>query len=410
MLRLLAELRAILVMLNSDRTLQGILDYLVAEGRGLLEAQACVLYHHQPDQQRVVLEASSGLPDDIPPMTELPLLAGGGLGHETLDRLILSSEPLGVDDLDAEGLVRAATHPAVPEAARSWCVALGRRYRSLLSVPLVMKDAAYGTLGFYFEARRAVLPTDLSMAVTFGSQAALAIENAQLRLRAEHAAVLQERSRLARDLHDSVTQSLYSLTLLAEAARRLAASGDLAQVEQATTRLGEIGQQALKEMRLLVYELRPTVLRREGLVRALSQRLETVERRAGVDAQLVVEGQLELLPALEEQLYHLIQEALNNALKHAAATAVTVHIRCTDGAPGQDRMLEVNVTDNGAGFDPESLDDGGLGLTSMRERVAKLGGQLTIRTHRGEGTSVGVALPVPSLPASPLMAREASHG
>ncbi len=391
--RLLAELRGILVVLNSDRTLQSILDYLVAEARDLLDAQACVLYRCDREAESLIVEARAGLPTSFPSMTELPLEPGGGLGNALLNGLVLNETPVGHPDLDTPEVASALEDAGVSSAVRAWFEALVASYKASLSIPLLIKESHYGSLCFYYTKPRVLSPHDMSVAVTFGSQAALAIENARLRLQAEQAAILQERSRLARDLHDSVTQSLYSLTLLAEAARRLAGAGDLPQVEQAITRLGDIGQQALKEMRLLVYELRPSVLRREGLVRALGHRLETVERRAGIEAHLIVEGQLALSPALEEQLYHLAQEALNNALKHAAATTVTVRIQELGGE------LRLSVSDNGRGFDPDRSEEGGIGLVSMRERVDRLGGHLTISTGAGQGTTVAVTLtPV----ASPL--------
>ena len=358
--RLLAQLRDILVVLNSDRTLQSILDYLVAEARELLDAQACVLYRCDKETENLMVEARAGLPADFPSIGELPLEPGGGLGNALLNGLVLNATPVGHPDLDTPELASVLADVSVSSVVHTWFAALLRSYQASLSVPLIIKESFYGSLGFYYAEPRVLSPHDMSLAVTFGSQAALAIENARLRLQAEQAAILQERSRLARDLHDSVTQSLYSLTLLAEAARRLAGAGDLPQVEQAITRLGEIGQQALKEMRLLVYELRPSVLRREGLVRALGHRLETVERRAGIEALLVVEGRPALSPGLEEQLYHLIQEALNNALKHAAATTVTVRIEERGGE------LQVSVSDNGRGFDPDRSEEGGIGLVSMR--------------------------------------------
>lgn len=201
--------------------------------------------------------------------------------------------------------------------------------------------------------------------------------------RLEQAAVAAERSRLARDLHDSVTQSLYSLTLLAEGWRRMATAGKLERVDELLAELGEISQQALREMRLLVYELRPPALEREGLLGALHQRLGAVEKRAGVDARLIAEEVVELPAPVEEGLYRVALEALNNALKHATATSVIVHIR-TDN-----ERVELEVVDNGRGFDPGTVDDrSGMGLISMRERMEKLGGSLTIRSTLGQGTSV----------------------
>jgi len=151
--------------------------------------------------------------------------------------------------------------------------------------------------------------------------------------------------------------------------------------------LGEISQQALKEMRLLVYELRPLVLRREGLAGALQQRLDAVEKRAGVDARLLVDGEVELPASVEEALYRIAQEALNNALKHAGASNVTVYVR------GHNGNVELEVVDDGAGFGLSAAsEDGGLGLTSMRERTETIGGELKVVSAPGEGTRVRVSL------------------
>jgi signal transduction histidine kinase len=209
-------------------------------------------------------------------------------------------------------------------------------------------------------------------------------------------AIAAERSRLARELHDSVTQSLYSLTLLAEAGQRMIQAEELQQIAGNQARLGEIAQQALQEMRLLVYELRPLALESEGLMGALEQRLETVERRAGIQARMLVDvdthqgqGQVELAPDLEEELYGIAQEALNNALKHARASRVVLSVGVTD------EFVTLEIADDGQGFDPADVrDTGGLGLVSMRERAEKIGGQLTIRSVPGEGASVTVTAPL----------------
>ena len=144
---------------------------------------------------------------------------------------------------------------------------------------------------------------------------------------AQAQAALEERQRLARELHDSVTQSLYSLTLLAEASRRTAQAGEVEKVVGNIARLGETAQQALKEMRLLVYELRPLALEQAGLADALQHRLDAVEKRAGINAQLRVELDVKLPPHVENALYRIAQEALNNSLKHAEANKVVVSLR-----------------------------------------------------------------------------------
>jgi PAS domain S-box-containing protein len=200
---------------------------------------------------------------------------------------------------------------------------------------------------------------------------------------AQAQAALEERQRLARELHDSVTQSLYSLTLLAEASRRTAQSGDVSKVVDNIARLGETAQQALKEMRLLVYELRPLALEQAGLADALQNRLDAVEKRAGVQAQLRVELNVELPAEVENTLYRVAQEALNNSLKHAEANKVVVSLRSSR------KQVEMEVVDNGRGFEVEApRDQGGLGLVSIRERVEALGGTWSISSRPGGGTRV----------------------
>jgi signal transduction histidine kinase/ligand-binding sensor domain-containing protein len=196
-------------------------------------------------------------------------------------------------------------------------------------------------------------------------------------------AVAAERSRLARDLHDSVTQSLYSLTLFSEAGLRQTQAGDIERAQEYLNRLRDIGLQALREMRLMVYQLRPLALEQEGLAAALQQRLDAVERRAGVDARLVVEGECQLCPEMEEELYRIVQEALNNVLKHANASTLRVNICFQEG------NVIFEVVDDGQGFDPQAASDaGGMGLLNMRERADKLGGVLTISSAPGAGTKV----------------------
>ena len=209
------------------------------------------------------------------------------------------------------------------------------------------------------------------------------------RKRAEEAqrelAILEERHRLAWELHDSVTQSLYSLSLIAEAGHISVSSGRTEGLQDDLARITEISQQAQKEMRLLIHELRPPILETEGLIGALHQRLDSVERRAGIEPRLLFEEPVELPLHLEENLYHIAQEALNNALRHASATSVTVKID-TKG-----NNLELEIEDNGRGFNPDTIvGKGGMGLTSMRERAEKVRGSLTIITVPGEGTKVKV--------------------
>jgi signal transduction histidine kinase/ligand-binding sensor domain-containing protein len=212
------------------------------------------------------------------------------------------------------------------------------------------------------------------------AQEALAQEQAK-------AAVTAERNRLARDLHDSVTQSLYSLTLFAEATRHEANEKGSKDIGRQVGQIGLITQQALKEMRLLVYELRPLELEKEGLIRALRRRIEAVEGRAGIEGRVIADEIDELPGEVEENFFRIAQEALNNTLKHASASSVTVSLR----KEGDEIVLAIE--DDGIGFDLERVrDQGGMGLVSIEERALEIGGTATIQSAPGVGTSVKVRI------------------
>lgn len=257
--------------------------------------------------------------------------------------------------------------------------------RPFVLLPLRAHGQVLGVLGIVGAEGLTFSPAEIALFEAMADQLGVSVENARLYEQREQAATLEERQRLARELHDSVTQSLYSLTLFAEAGRELAGSGHLEGVQHQLVRIGETALQALKEMRLLVHELRPLALERDGLVGALRQRLDAVEGRAGVRARLVADSLIELPPAVEEGLYRIAQEALNNALKHASATAVTVRLGAQAG------RVELEVADNGCGFDARAgQGQGGLGLIGMRERAEKLRGVLTVVSTPGEGTRVKI--------------------
>jgi signal transduction histidine kinase len=206
--------------------------------------------------------------------------------------------------------------------------------------------------------------------------------------RAEELAAADERNRLARELHDSLTQTLYSLTLQAEAASRELAAGATPQASEQLQTIRRTAQQALGEMRVLLFELRPPDLEAEGLVAALQERLEAVEARSGLAAELIVEGEETFPHHVEPELYRIAQEALNNVLKHAQAHAITLSLQQSNGA------IVLEVADDGRGFAmPTSQSRGGMGLGSMQERAAHLGGTLTIRSAPGAGTRVRVEVP-----------------
>jgi signal transduction histidine kinase len=252
-------------------------------------------------------------------------------------------------------------------------------------VPLMVHGKSVGALNLGTRRPRVVTAEELSLLAAIGHQIGVAVENAQLYEQAQQLAVMKERNRLARDLHDSVTQALYGVTLYAEAASRQLLLGD---GELATRHLEEIretAQESLREMRLLVFELRLPLLKQAGLASALQARLEAVESRVGLETDFEANLKTRLTPEVEEGLYRIAQEALNNALRHAHAQSVAVRLRENGQA------LSLEVIDDGAGFDPAAVrKEGGFGLRSMEERATRLGGQLTVHSSPGQGSRVRV--------------------
>jgi signal transduction histidine kinase len=210
---------------------------------------------------------------------------------------------------------------------------------------------------------------------------------------AEELAAAEERNRLARELHDSVTQTIFSMTLTAESTRILL-ERDPTRVAAQLDRLLELAQSALAEMRSLISHLRPKTVAEEGLVHALRRHVAERGDRDGLTVALNLEGFEEadrrLSPETEEALFRIVQEALNNVVKHAHTDQAEIRLRLSD------ELASLLVEDFGVGFDPTHLRSGAshLGLTSMRERVKALGGRLEIESQAGVGTRITVEIPL----------------
>ncbi len=324
-------------------------------------------------EKTLCLAAQQGIRPDI--MAEIdPIPSDNSLASWVIEH----GEPLVVPDI--------ATDSRAPQVVRT------SGLRTYVGVPMRARGRTLGVLSVFGHTRQQFNVEEVALLTSIADQVAVAVENARLRQWAEQAAVMEERERLARELHDSVTQSLYSLTLFAEAGRELVKTEEWEAVGHNFTRIGETAQHGLKEMRLLVHALRPLDLEREGLVGALHRRLNAVEGRVNIKARVVAEELVDLPAPVEEELYRIAQEALNNALKHATITSVTVYLRV------EGEWVELEVVDDGTGFDPETVSDkGGMGLINMRKRAEKLGGSLTIISIPGEGTSVKVRVKTPGI-------------
>jgi nitrate/nitrite-specific signal transduction histidine kinase len=267
----------------------------------------------------------------------------------------------------------------------------------VIGVPLMVKGRLVGAFIFGALRARPISSEELALLDASGQQIAIAVENARLYRQAEETAAVAERTRLARELHDSVTQSLYSVTLFAEASARLLAMSDYTNAAENLRELRDTAQEALQEMRLLIFELRPSALEHQGLAAALQARLDAVERRGGARGELHIAGEDHLSPLMQAELYHIAQEALNNTLKHAHAQRVDIHLLFSE------IDVKLQIRDDGIGFNAANPSRGGQGLAGMRERAQRIGGDLSVESTTGRGTTVTFQAQLRSQAWKPLL-------
>ena len=229
--------------------------------------------------------------------------------------------------------------------------------------------------------RRVDFPTsyDRLLVRVGANQLAIALQGAELR-------AVQERQRLARDLHDSVSQALYAIALDIATAQRIGGA-DPTMLEGILRDAAALAEAGLAEMRALIFELRPEFLRQEGLVAALQRQVAAVRARHQLSITVNATDEPEVALAIKEALYRVGQEALNNVAKHAGARAVVITLDATAGE------LVLRVRDDGRGFDAEKSFPGHLGLHSMRERAASVGGVILISSAPGQGTELSIRVP-----------------
>ena len=290
----------------------------------------------------------------------------------------------GVDDLVAETIGERATaiRPLPPPA---W-EAAETRGSVMLAVPLVIRGEVFGAMAFTYENRRILEESQLRIARAFADQAALAIENARLRAGVEEAAREAERTRLARDLHDSVTQSLFAASLKGEALAELLGDQEGAPVA-AVEEIRRLTRGALAGMRTMLLEMRADGVVHTPLPDLLRHLVEASGGRIGTDVGLTVQGEGMLPPDVQTAFYRIAQEALNNVARHAKASRAWVDLRFT-----ATEAARLEIGDDGVGFEGEG-GGGHFGLHTMRERADAVGARFRVVSGAGRGTVVTVEWP-----------------
>ncbi len=336
------------VVLDSDRPLSDLLGRVIDQASQLLGSDGCCVYRFDAEAEVLEVAAATG-----------SISCDGALPVSRRD----------------DPVVRAlAGRKPVP-------VARGETGGAFLAVPLLVRSEAYGVLALTYRHEREFTDLDVRLAASFGGQVALAIENARLRDEIGQAAAATERSRLARDLHDSVTQSLFAASLKAEAIRRRwrpttdEARENVEDVER-------LARGALAEMRTLLMEMRPDTLAEASLTTLLEQLAAATEGGSRVTVHHEVRGSVRVPQEVGVALFRIAQEALQNVSRHSGAGEAWVMLDLTGPA------ARLTVRDDGRGFDEASVTPEHFGLAIMRERAEEVGVVVAVDSAPAAGTTV----------------------
>jgi signal transduction histidine kinase len=260
-------------------------------------------------------------------------------------------------------------------------------FQTYLGAPMVVRSNVQGLVSCYWRFVHSVSLNQMSLLTALTDQLGIILENQRLHRHAQEAGVVHERQRLARELHDSVTQTMYGVMIFARAGREALEDNDFERLSDCLAQVEGASLRSLKEMRLLLYQLRPLALESHGVVEAIRSRLELVEHRLGVEVDMQLSSIIGLSHEVEEVLYHIAMEALNNILKHADADRVAIQLMLVGD------HAELRVSDDGVGFKLEEVNQG-MGLNNMRDRIDSVGGDLQIHTQVDAGTSIVVRIPI----------------
>jgi signal transduction histidine kinase len=364
-------------------SLQSALDHLAAEVVRTTAIAACTIVLIHPDTHAVRLVGKAGYPDDYADRMEACRRLGAKLVtftvFETRQRIV---QPGRKDEILAD-----------PRMAPFHDIFRDADFGTLVAFPLMMRDELLGVFTGFYTGGHHPSEADIAFLTGMVDQAAIAVQNSRLLTDVEDKAALEERHRIARELHDSISQALFSMTLhtraLELAAQRSAPADD--RLTRGLAELRELTQGALAEMRALIFQLRPDALRDEGLVEAVRKHAAAVAARAGLTVRITApDDDLDLDEQVELELLRIVQEALHNVVRHARADTVRLRLGPGDEDAG---TLVLEITDDGVGFDGATDHPGHLGLKSMRERTERLCGRLTITSAPGRSTTVRAVLP-----------------
>ena len=259
---------------------------------------------------------------------------------------------------------------------------------TVFMVPMLISGRLEGAIALRFMHKRAFRPEEIDFAQILANQAVLAMQLTRLSAESRDSAVIAERNRMARDIHDTLAQGFTGVIVQLEAAKDARLQGLAKEADEHVDRANEIARESLNEARRSVQALRPQLLEESDLCEALDTLFTRMTAGTSLQAEFIVRGDARPLPPhWEEELLHIGQEVLTNVLRHAAATRFDAQLVFARDA------VRLEFHDDGRGFDPSRKNDG-FGLLGMRERVQRMGGQLTIDSAPGAGSTIRLSIPL----------------
>ena len=372
-------LQDILGVLNKAEGLEVTLQFIIQKALELTGADVGVIYHYDSVKQLLSIDASVNLPSEFKTIGDISVYSGGAFGA------MFNRDPYVLPQIKEylQGVLQSPQAATWNERMRIWIETIYKYYDAYLGIPLVIQGEIYGSLGLYFTQSRPFLSEEIDLAMAFGDQTALCIENAQLSVQVSQSAVQSERNRLARDLHDAVTQTLFSASLMAEVLPKLWEMNPEAG-RQKLDDLRKLTRGALSEMRTMLMELRPSALVETDIEDLFQHLINAFIARSMLAVDFSMQGDENPPLQVKEVFYRIVQEALNNIEKHAGAQAVMIHL------VREENHFALVIRDDGCGFDPEQVSQDHLGLGIMAERARGIGAEWKVESVPGSGTEISV--------------------
>ena len=391
-IKIAQSLQETLAVINSNQELDQVLYFIVNQAHHILGADASAIYTSVERNGKLRIEASKGLSLEYIEEAVIPLgIAATGLAS-------LSKEPVAIEEV-----VKFADYSNIKldEVTKPLVAKLAENFQSLLSIPLIFSNGnVYGTLNLYYQQSRKFTEEDISLAKAYANQTILAIENTRMRVTEKRSATLAERNRLARELHDTVSQTLFSMSLITGVLPELwNKDQDLGM--KALDELSQLSKGALTEMRSLLFELKPNTLLSGELETLIQQLVDSFVATTRITVDYEYQTINCYIPAdVKFIFYRVVQEALRNIVKHGKASNVKISlvslvnkkipIKRILECETSDAQFSVMIEDDGIGFFPGNLTGEHYGLRIMHDRALEIGALFNIESEPGRGTRVSL--------------------